>query len=70
VVGDFRALLTVTVFRTVTVTEATLRAGLSQEAGYEICVAPQRQQAVRFDLLRSALTPAAADSDAAAYDFE
>lgn len=70
VVGDFRALLTVTVFRTTTVTEEMLRAGLSEEAGYEICVAPQRQQAVRFDLLHSTLTPAAAGSAAAAYDFE
>ncbi|KAI3426068.1 hypothetical protein D9Q98_008036 [Chlorella vulgaris] len=82
VVGDFRALITVSVFRTTTVAEAVLRAGLSEENGYEICVEPQQRQAMRFQLLRSTIAAAAAagagdgaareaeGSVSAAYDFE
>jgi hypothetical protein len=85
-VGDYRSLITVTVFRTETITEEVKRAGLTEETGYSICVEPPQRQdsTVRFELVRSGLAapsdaaapggaaaPAAASGgSAAAYDFE
>ena len=66
-VGDYRSLITVTVFRTETITEEVKRAGLTEETGYSICVEPPQRQdsTVRFELVRSGL---AAPGDAAATD--
>ncbi|KAI7836140.1 hypothetical protein COHA_009970 [Chlorella ohadii] len=60
VVGDFRKLVTVSVFRTETVPEAVRQAGLTEESGYDICVEPQRTErgTMRFSLLRSELVGA------------
>ncbi|PSC70225.1 heat shock factor HSF8 [Micractinium conductrix] len=75
VVGDFRQLITVSVFRTTTIPELVVRQGLTEEAGYGICVEPQARAdgTMRFDLLKSALVPAAPGSSnaaASAYQFE
>lgn len=75
VVGDFRALITVSVFRTTNIPEAIVRAGLSEEAGYEICVGPQQQQGStqRFELISSAMGPPAAGAEPGsppAYEYE
>lgn len=61
VVGDFRALVTVSVFRTETIPTLLVRQGLTQEAGYNICVEPQQRQdsTMRFQLLRSEMVPPA-----------
>jgi hypothetical protein len=37
-VGDFRALLSVAAYRTVTIPQSLMQDGLSEKAGYEICV--------------------------------
>lgn len=81
VVGDFRQLITVSVFRTETIPEALVRQGLTQESGYATCVEPQARQdsTMRFQLLRSAVAPPAPGSSPAgtpggaggqAYEFE
>ncbi|KAL4435237.1 hypothetical protein ABPG77_001919 [Micractinium sp. CCAP 211/92] len=81
VVGDFRQLITVSVFRTETIPEALVRQGLSEESGYATCVEPQARQdsTMRFQLLRSAVAPPAPGSSPAgspggaggqAYEFE
>lgn len=64
VVGDFRQLITVSVFRTETVPEALVRQGLTQESGYATCVEPQARQdsTMRFQLLRSEVSPPAPGS--------